>query len=58
MKRSTSLVTTSAAALAMMAVALPGYAGGGDEDGPEKRGGSVGSSRNGQIVFRRYFDAD
>ncbi len=60
MKRTTSLSTLFTAATAMalltVATALPVFAGGGDND-EEQRARAV-ASRNGQIVFRRYFDAE
>jgi hypothetical protein len=40
-------------ALVMVIMALPVFAGGDDEDNA-----SGGSTRNGQIVFRRWFDPD
>ena len=42
-------------ALIMVAIALPVFAGGDDEDKDNESGGST---RNGQIVFRRYFNAE
>ena len=57
MKRTTLLLTVLTAAmvmaLVMVAMALPVFAGGDDEDNA-----SGDSTRNGQIVFRRYFDPD
>src|SRR5215216_2001727 len=51
------LVFTAAMVMALMmvAMALPVFAGGDEED---KDNDSGGSTRNGQIVFRRYFDPD
>ena len=53
------LVVTAAmvVALMMVAMALPVFAGGGDDD-EDNDNESGGSTRNGQIVFRRYFDTD
>src|SRR5215217_6659225 len=57
MKRTTLLLTVLTAAmvmaLVMVAMALPVFAGGDDEDNA-----SGDSTRNGQIVFRRWFDPD
>jgi hypothetical protein len=57
MKRTTLLLTVLTAAmvmaLVMVVMALPVFAGGDDEDNA-----SGGSTRNGQIVFRRWFDPD
>src|SRR5918998_1111260 len=44
-------------ALIMVAMALPVFAGGGDDD-EENESATDGPARNGQIVFRRYFDPD
>src|SRR5918999_3334208 len=44
-------------ALVMVAMALPVLAGGGDDD-EDNESASGGSTRNGQIAFRRYFDPD
>ena len=57
------LVTMSATmvvALMMVAMAtVPVFAGGaGDEEDKDNQSASAGASRNGQIVFRRYFDPD
>src|SRR5215203_431893 len=58
-KPTTLLVTVITAALlmalTMVAMALPVFAGGDDEDDENASGGST---RNGQIVFRRYFNAE
>jgi len=53
------LVFTAAmvVALMMVAMALPALASGGD-DNEDNQSASSGSTRNGQIVFRRYFDPD
>jgi Tol biopolymer transport system component len=53
------LVFTAAMVMALMmvAMALPVFAGGGDDD-EDNESASGGSTRNGQIVFRRYFDPD
>ena len=49
----------SVVALTLVAMALPVFAGGGDQVGRHNRSASGRStSGNGQIVFRRYFDAD
>lgn len=62
MKRNALLVTLLTAAtvlpLMMVAVALPVFASGGDGDEEENQSASDGSTRNGQIVFRRYFNAE
>src|SRR5215212_10399260 len=55
------LVCTPAIVLALMmvAIALPAFAGGGgDDEDNDKESASGGATRNGQIVFRRYFDPD
>jgi Tol biopolymer transport system component len=53
------LVVTAAmvVALMMVAMALPVFAGGDNEDN-DNESASGGSTRNGQIVFRRWFDPD
>jgi hypothetical protein len=53
------LVLTAAMvmALVVVAMALPVFAGGRDDD-EENDNESGGSTRNGQIVFRRYFDPE
>lgn len=57
-RRRTSLVTVVTAAMVMV-LALPVFAGGGRAgDEAAHRSASAGSEKNGQIVFRRYFDAD
>lgn len=60
MKRATLLPTVSTAAMVMafmmVAVAVPVFAGDDNEDENESARG--GTTRNGQIVFRRYFDAE
>src|SRR5918997_2451869 len=63
MKRTTVLVTVFTAAmvmaLVMVAIALPVFAGGGDdEEDNDNESARGGATRNGQIVFRRYFDPD
>ena len=63
MKRTTLLLTVFTAAmvmaLVMVAMALPVFAGGGDDDEDNDNESANGSAtRNGQIVFRRYFDPD
>jgi Tol biopolymer transport system component len=46
-------------ALMMVAMALPVFAGGGDDnEDNDNESASGGASRNGQIVFRRWFDPD
>src|SRR3712207_7433935 len=46
-------------ALVMVAMAVPVFAGGGDDDEDNDNESANGSAtRNGQIVFRRYFDPD
>ena len=55
------LVVTAAMVMALMmvAMALPVFAGGADDDEDnDNESASGGSTRNGQIVFRRYFDPD
>jgi len=53
------LVFTAAMVLALMmvAMALPAFAGGDDEDN-DNESASGAPTRNGQIVFRRWFDPD
>lgn len=62
MKRTTLLVAVSKAAMVMalvtVAIPVPVFAGGGDDDKEENESASGGSTRNGQIVFRRYFNAE
>src|SRR5918993_1142191 len=63
MKRTTLVLTMFTAAmvmaLVMVAMALPVFAGGDDdEDDEDNEGANGGATRNGQIVFRRYFNAD
>src|SRR5918996_3816891 len=61
MKRTTLLLTVFTAAmvmaLVMVAMAVPVFAGSADDD-EDNDNESGGSTRNGQIVFRRYFDPD
>src|SRR4028118_948943 len=46
-------------ALMMVAMALPVFAAGGDDDEDnDNESANGGATRNGQIVFRRYFDPD
>jgi hypothetical protein len=46
-------------ALVMVAMAVPVFAGSQDDDEDnDNESASGGSTRNGQIVFRRYFDPD
>jgi hypothetical protein len=55
------LVTMSAMVVALMMVAmvLPAFAGGADDDEDnDSESASGGDTRNGQIVFRRWFDPD
>jgi hypothetical protein len=47
------IMATLLMALTMVAMALPVFAGGDDEDDENED-----STRNGQIVFRRYFNAE
>ena len=61
MKRTTLLLTVFTAAmvmaLVMVAMALPVFAGGAGDD-EDNDNESAGATRNGQIVFRRYFDPE
>jgi hypothetical protein len=62
-KRTTLLLTVFTAAmvmaLVMVAMAVPVFAGGADDDEDNDNESANGSAtRNGQIVFRRYFDPD
>jgi TolB protein len=62
-KRTTLVLTVFAAAmvmaLVMVAMALPVFAGGeGDDEENDNESANGGSTRNGQIVFRRYFNAE
>src|SRR5919112_3066525 len=46
-------------ALMVVAMALPALAGGaGDNEDNDNESANGGATRNGQIVFRRYFDPD
>jgi hypothetical protein len=60
-KRTTLLVPVFTAAmvmaLVMVAMALPVFAGGADDD-EDNDNESAAPTRNGQIVFRRWFDPD
>ena len=63
MKRTTLLLTVFTAAmvmaLVMVAMALPVFAGGADDDEDNDNESANGDpTRNGQIVFRRWFDPD
>ena len=63
MKRTTLVLTVFTAAmvmaLVMVAMAVPVFAGGQDDDeDKDNESARGGSTRNGQIVFRRYFNAD
>ena len=63
MKRTTLVLTVVTAAmvmaLVMVAMAVPVFAGGADDnEDNDNESASGGSTRNGQIVFRRYFDPD
>ena len=63
MKPTTLVLTVFTAAmvmaLMMVAMALPVFAGGADDDEDnDNESASGGSTRNGQIVFRRWFDPD
>jgi hypothetical protein len=58
MRRMLLVVTVAmVVTLVMVAMALPVFAGGRDDD-EVNESESGGSTRNGQIVFRRYFDPD
>ena len=61
-KRTTLLVTVLTAAmvmpLMMVAMLVPVFASGGEGDEEERASAIGGSTRNGQIVFRRYFNAE
>ena len=57
MKRTVSLVTVSAVVLTV-AMALPVSAGSGGDGRDVRDGASATAAHNGQIVFRRYFNAD
>jgi Tol biopolymer transport system component len=62
-KRTTLVLTVFTAAmvmaLVMVAMAVPVFAGGADDDEDnDNEGASDGPTRNGQIVFRRWFDPD
>jgi Tol biopolymer transport system component len=61
-KQTTLLVTLLRAAMVMplmlIAMVLPVFASGGDGGEAEHESVSGGSTRNGQIVFRRYFNAE
>ena len=57
MKRTALLVTLAAIALPL-ATALPVSAGGGDRHVGDSASASAAGAHQGQIVFRRYFDAD
>jgi TolB protein len=62
-KRTTLVLTVFTAAmvmaLVMVAMALPVFAGGADdEEDNDNESANGGPTRNGQIVFRRYFDPD
>src|ERR687890_984481 len=63
MKRTTLLLRVFTAAmvmaLVMVAMAVPVFAGGrGDNEDNDNESANGGATRNGQIVFRRYFDPD
>jgi TolB protein len=61
MRRTMLLVVTAAMvmALVMVAMAFPVFAGGeGDDEENDNESANGGATRNGQIVFRRYFNAD
>jgi Tol biopolymer transport system component len=54
-----TMSATMVVALMMVAMAVPVFAGGaGDDDDNDNESASGGSTRNGQIVFRRYFNAE
>jgi Tol biopolymer transport system component len=61
MRRNMLLVLTAAMvmALVMVAMTVPVFAGGeGDDEDNDNESANGGSTRNGQIVFRRYFNAE
>ena len=63
MKRTTLVLRVFTAAmvmaLMMVAMAVPVFAGGQDDDEENDNESANGdASRNGQIAFRRYFDPD
>ena len=61
MRRTMLLVLTAAMVMALMMVAMafPVFAGGGgDDEDRDNESASGDANRNGQIVFRRYFDPD
>ena len=51
------LTTAMVVALMMVAMALPVFAGGRDDD-EDNESANGAPTRNGQIVFRRWFDPD
>ena len=54
-----TMSATMVVALMMVAMAVPVFAGGADdEEDNDNESASGGSTRNGQIVFRRWFDPD
>jgi TolB protein len=62
-KRTTLVLTVFTAAMVMalvvVAMAVPVFAGGeGDDEDNDNESANGGPTRNGQIVFRRYFDPD
>ena len=61
MRRNMLLVVTAAMVMALMMVAIsfPVFAGGGGDDEDNDNESAIdGPARNGQIVFRRYFNAE
>ena len=60
MRRTMLMVFTAAMVMALMMVAMafPVFAGGDDDEDNDNESASGGATRNGQIVFRRYFNAD
>src|SRR5918999_3638353 len=61
MRRTMPLVLTAAMVMALMmvAMALPVFASGADDnEDNDNESASGGPTRNGQIVFRRWFDPD
>src|SRR5215212_2015115 len=54
-----TMSATTVVALMMVAMAtVPVFAGGGDDEENDNESANGGATRNGQIVFRRYFNAE